>query len=101
MEACASQIQFFKSLFKGRKNVFALRWEKANKSGYMPAYSYDPYMYRLHKQKGGTFKDYKDKVYLKLDDYQLQNSDIVVLLHIWGSINQFEIISPSYAIDQS
>ena len=60
-----------RSLFKGREDVFALRWEKTNKSGYMPAYSYDPYMYRLHKQKGGTFKDYKDKTYLKLDDYQL------------------------------
>ncbi|WP_081979243.1 DEAD/DEAH box helicase [Lacinutrix jangbogonensis] len=64
------QIQLFNSLFKGREDVFALRWEKTNKSGYMPAYSYDPYMYRLHKQKGGTFKDYKDKTYLKLDDYQ-------------------------------
>ena len=65
------QIQLFRSLFKGREDVFALRWEKTNKSGYMPAYSYDPYMYRLHKQKGGTFKDYKDKTYLKLDHYQL------------------------------
>lgn len=37
----------------------------------MPAYSYDPYMYRLHKQKGGTFKDYKDKTYLELNDFQL------------------------------
>lgn len=71
MEAAALQIQLLKSLFKGREDVFALRWEKANKSGYMPAYSYDPYMYRLHKQRGGTFKDYKDKTYLKLDDYQL------------------------------
>ena len=65
------QIQLLKSLFKGREDVFALRWEKATKSGYMPAYSYDPYIYRLHKQKGGTFKDYKDKTYLKLNDYQL------------------------------
>ena len=65
------QIQLFRSLFKGREDVFALRWEKANRNGYMPAYSYDPYMYRLHKQNGGTFKDYKDKTYLKLDDYQL------------------------------
>ncbi|MDP5081662.1 MAG: DEAD/DEAH box helicase family protein [Winogradskyella sp.] len=64
------QIQFFCSLFKGREDVFALRWEKASKSGYMPAYSYDPYVYRLHKQKGGTFKDYKNKTYLKLDNYQ-------------------------------
>ena len=66
-----NQLILLRSLFKGRKDVFALRWEKTNKSGYMPAYSYDPYMYRLHKQKGGTFKDYKDKTYLKLDDYQL------------------------------
>ncbi|WP_211344263.1 DEAD/DEAH box helicase [Flavivirga rizhaonensis] len=65
------QIQLIKSLFKGRDDVFALRWEKGNKSGYMPAYHYDPYMYRLHKQKGGTFKDYKDKTYLKLDEHQL------------------------------
>ncbi len=65
------QIQLIKSLFKGRDDVFALRWEKGKKSGYMPAYHYDPYMYRLHKQKGGTFKDYKDKTYLKLDDHQL------------------------------
>ncbi len=71
MEDAALQIQLLKSLFKGREDVFALRWEKANKSGYMPAYSYDPYMYRLHKQRGGTFKDYKDKTCLKLDDYQL------------------------------
>lgn len=72
------QILLVKSLFTGREDVFALRWEKparsadgGSKSGYMPAYSYDPYMYRLHKQKGGTFKDYQDKVYLKLDDHQL------------------------------
>lgn len=65
------QIKLFCSLFKGREDVFALRWEKSTKSGYMPAYSYDPYMYRLHKQKGGTFKNYKDKSYLKLDDYQV------------------------------
>lgn len=65
------QIQLLKTLFKGRDDVFALRWDKGNKSGYMPAYHYDPYMYRLHKQKGGTFSNYKDKTYLKLDDHQL------------------------------
>ncbi len=59
-----AEIQLLKSVFKGREDIFALRWEKANKS--MSAYSYVPYMYRLHKQRGGTFKDYKDKTYLKL-----------------------------------
>lgn len=65
------QIQLLKTLFKGRDDVFAIRWEKGDKSGYMPAYHYDPYMYRLHKQKGGTFNNYKDKTYLKLDGHQL------------------------------
>jgi len=36
------KIQLIKSLFKGRDDVFALRWEKGGKSGYMPAYAYDP-----------------------------------------------------------
>lgn len=38
------QVQLFKSVFKGRDDVFAIRWEKpahptggGNKSGYMPA----------------------------------------------------------------
>lgn len=65
------KIALIKSIFKAREDVFALRWEKGNKSGYMPAYTYDPYMYRLHKQRGGNFKDYKDKDYLKLEDYQI------------------------------
>ncbi|MDN5210481.1 DEAD/DEAH box helicase family protein [Fulvivirgaceae bacterium BMA12] len=37
----------------------------------MPAYQYDPYMLRLHKMKGGTFKDYKEKSYLPLTDQQI------------------------------
>lgn len=64
-------LNLFRSLFKGREDVFALRWEKGTKSGYTPAYSFDPYMYRLHKQRGGTFKDYKDKTYVRLDNSQL------------------------------
>ena len=41
-EALSNQLQLFKSFFKGREDVFAIRWEKGNKSGYMPAYHYDP-----------------------------------------------------------
>lgn len=62
------QLKLFSSLFKGREDVFAIRWEKGNKSGYMPAYFYDPYLYRAHKMKGGTFQNYNDKIYLKLTD---------------------------------
>lgn len=65
------KLTLFNRLFKGRADVFATHWQKGNKSGYMPAYRYDPYMYRLHKMKGGTFKNYKDKSYLPLTDTQL------------------------------
>lgn len=65
------KLNLFKSLFKGREDVFAIRWEKGNKSGYMPAYNYDSYMYRLHKMKGGTLRDYQDKKQIPLSDHQL------------------------------
>ena len=45
-ENFSKQIQLFKSVFKGREDVFAVRWVQGNKSGYIPAYFYDPYMYR-------------------------------------------------------
>ena len=67
----SNQIKLFKSVFKGREDVFAIRWEKGNKSGYMPAYFYDPYLYRAHKMKGGTFQNYNDKTYLKLTDGEI------------------------------
>ena len=66
------QIQLIKSLFRGREDVFAIRWEKGGKSGYMPAYDFDPYMYRLHKNSGGSFSDYKDKTYKPLTDGELE-----------------------------
>lgn len=66
-----SQIQTFKSVFRGREDVFAIRWEKGDKKGYMPSYFYDPYMYRAHKMKGGTFQNYKDKSYLPLNDNEI------------------------------
>ena len=31
----------FNSLFKGREDVFAIRWERDDKNGYMPAYILD------------------------------------------------------------
>ncbi len=70
-ESLSIQIQLFKSVFKGREDAFAIRWEKGNKNGYMPAYQYDPYMYRAHKMKGGTFQNYNDKTYLKLTDHEI------------------------------
>jgi superfamily II DNA or RNA helicase len=67
-----NNIQLFKSLFTGREDVFAIRWKKGNKSGYIPAYLYDPYRYRVHKMNGGTFQSYTDKEYLALTDKEIE-----------------------------
>jgi superfamily II DNA or RNA helicase len=71
-EKQTQQIQLFKSVFRGREDVFALRWENGKKSGYMPAYTYDPYLYRAHKMRGGTFQNYPDKRYLPLSDKEIE-----------------------------
>jgi len=65
------KIIVFKSLFRGRDDVFAVRWSNGNKSGYMPAYYYDPYMFRLHRMRGGTFQNYSDKSFLPYSDEQI------------------------------
>lgn len=65
------EINLIRSLFKCRTDVFAKHWEKGNKHGYMPAYHYDPYSYRLHKMKGGTFKTFNEKTYLPLTDQEI------------------------------
>lgn len=66
------EINIFKTFFRGREDVFAIRWEKGNKSGYMPAYFYDPYLYQAHKIHGGTFKTYTDKTYLPLSEVEIK-----------------------------
>ena len=64
-------INTFRSIFKGREDVFAIRWEKSGKSGYMPTYHYDLYHYRTHKMNGGTFANYPHKTYLPLTDNEI------------------------------
>jgi len=72
MVSISENINIFRSLFKGREDVFAVRWEKGNKSGYMPAYFYDPYRLRAHKMNGGTFQNFTEKSYLNITDEQIQ-----------------------------
>ena len=86
----ADQVKIFRSVFRGREDVFAIRWEKGSKSGYMPAYHYDPYMFRLHKNKGGSFQNYSDKSLLPLSDEQ-------IMKHLQGE--QFIGIYPNFDID--
>lgn len=65
-------LPLIRALFRGREDVFALRWEKAGKSGYMPAHQFDLYHYREHKRKGGTWANYPHKSYLPLTDHEIQ-----------------------------
>ena len=65
-------ISLLHTLFKGREDVFALRWEKAGKSLYSPAYDFDPYHFRLHKIRGGSLADYTNKTHRILDDEEIK-----------------------------
>jgi hypothetical protein len=68
----SEQIVIFKSVFKGREDVFTTRWEKGNKNGYAPAIVYDPYFNRTHKTKGGVLENNEDKTYLPLTETEIE-----------------------------
>lgn len=68
MSAGEDQLLLFRSLFKGRRDVYAKRWETKDKSGYAPAYDIDWSGYELHKASGGTIKDYPHKTYSNIND---------------------------------
>src|SRR5260221_1368967 len=65
------QLDIFKGLFKGRDDVFAIRWEKEGKAGYMPAYDLDWKEYARYKVQGGSIKDFPNKSYLPLTNGRL------------------------------
>jgi hypothetical protein len=67
------KIYLFASFFRGRQDIYAVRWEKDGKSGYMPAYKVDWSDYEKHKAQGGTFKDYPRKEYLPFDNTAIKN----------------------------
>ena len=66
-----NNIDRYKTLFRGREDIFAQRWEKGGTASYSPQYDYDPYQYRLHKMKGGTIQNYANKQPRALTDEQI------------------------------
>lgn len=68
MKISQSHISLFRSYFRGREDVYAIRWEKEGRSGYMPAYKVDWNDYNQHKAAGGTFANYNKKEFLSLND---------------------------------
>jgi len=60
------QLELFMSLFRGRKDVYARRWEKEGRSGYSPAYDFNWNEFWAHKRRGGSMKDFENKKPLPL-----------------------------------
>jgi len=67
------QIRIFLSLFRGREDVFAVRWEKDSKAGYMPAYDLNWDEFAKHKLRGGTLKDFPNKQFSRLSQQRIIN----------------------------
>jgi len=63
----------FKSLFRGRDDVFLpLDGRKETKVRYMPAYFYGPLpILGLHKTNGGHLRIFTEKYFLPLNDNQV------------------------------
>ena len=50
------KIKLYRSLFRGREDIFARRWDKTG--SYFPDYTFDWNEFNAHKAHGGTIKDY-------------------------------------------
>src|SRR3972149_10404246 len=60
------QLELFISLFRGRTDVYARRWEKDRRSGYGPAYDFNWDEFMTHKRHGGSMKDFENKKLIPL-----------------------------------
>src|SRR5258708_3164179 len=67
------QIQLFMSLFKGRNDIYAKRWEKDGRNGYSPAYQLNWEEFAVFKGKGGEFSDFPNKKPLLLTTEVIQD----------------------------
>lgn len=62
----AQKIELFMSLFRGRMDGYARRWEKGEQSGYSPAYEFNWDEFMAHKRRGGSIRDFENKKLLPL-----------------------------------
>ncbi len=60
------RIVLYQSLFRGRTDIYARRWEKNGTSGYSPAYQFDWQEFLAHKYHGGTMATFGQKTALPL-----------------------------------
>jgi superfamily II DNA or RNA helicase len=67
-----NHLTLYTTFFRGRADVYARRWEKADKSGYSPAYSFSWDEFFAHKSKGGTMATFDNKRLQPLTDAVLE-----------------------------
>jgi len=60
------QLNLYLSLFHGRTDIYARRWEKNEKSGYSPAYDFNWNEFLAHKNRGGTMTTFEKKTVIPL-----------------------------------
>ena len=73
------KIKLYRSLFRGREDIYARRWEKSGKSGYSPAYEFSWDEFNAHRAQGGNLKNFENKTPLPL-------TDSVIHQHLLGQI---------------
>jgi hypothetical protein len=87
------KIALYLSLFRGRDDIFARRWERGEKSGYSPAYSFDWAEFNAHRSRGGSMKDFDRKTPIPLEENvilrHLQGQDTIGIYPILASNTSF------------
>ena len=55
------KIDLYRSIFRGREDIYARRWTQWEKGGYAPAYSFDRQEFNTHRANGWSLKDFPNK----------------------------------------
>jgi hypothetical protein len=94
MTDTAINIELYKSLFKGRTDIYATHWKKEGRSGYMPAYKVDWTDFNKHKDQGGTLKDYKIDKYETISRILVHDTqrNSLILKDVEENANRFKTI---------
>ena len=67
------KLAVYHSLFRGRADAYPRRWEKNEKSGWTPTYSFDWNEFNAHRARGGTIKNFEHKKLMPITDEILLN----------------------------
>ena len=70
-QSIRDQCTIFKTLFRGREDIYAVRRETNGKAAYFPAYDLDWEEYKQHKAAGGTLENFAAKSPSSLNDNKL------------------------------